>query len=39
MPVATKGVVHNHRVCNHTIGAGGMAPMIFWSATAEGAVF
>ena len=38
MPAATKGLVQNHMVCKHTIGTG-MAPMIFWSATAEGAMF
>ena len=38
MPVSTKWLVHNHMICNHTIGTG-MAPTIFWSARAEGAVF
>jgi len=36
MPAAAKGLVHNHMICNHTIGTG-MAPTIFWSADAEGA--
>jgi hypothetical protein len=36
MPAAAKGLVHNHMICNYTIGTG-MAPMIFWSANAEGA--
>jgi hypothetical protein len=38
MPVAAKGLVKNHMICKQTIGTG-MAPMIFWSARAEGAVF
>jgi len=38
MPAATKGLVQNHMVCKKTNGTG-MAPMIFWSAKAEGAVF
>jgi hypothetical protein len=38
MPAATKGLVHNHMICKYSIGSG-MAPMIFWSARAEGAVF
>ena len=38
MPVAAKGLVQNHMICKLTIGTG-MAPTIFWSARAEGAVF
>jgi hypothetical protein len=38
MPVAAKGLVQNHMICKQTIGTG-MAPTIFWSARAEGAVF
>ncbi len=38
MPISTKGLVHNHMICKQSIGTG-MAPMIFWSAKAERAVF
>jgi hypothetical protein len=38
MPAAAKGLVQNHMICKYTIGTG-MAPTIFWSARAEGAVF
>ena len=38
MPIATKVLVNNHMICKYSIGIG-MAPTIFWSAEAEGAVF